>query len=203
MAVRVLAAAALSAVLMFFWGFVYWGPVLNMTAKLVAPLPATAESDIVPVLRREQVTDGMYVYPGPLSTAGDKAAEEEWTKKINEGPVFHLAFRQRGMSPMDPKTFLAGFIHSFVIALLAGLLLAMVVHTLPSFASRVGLLMLVSLIAAIWTNVANVIWWLDTRDYCLGQMAYELGAGLLMALATAAIVRPPAATAAAFKAGGV
>jgi hypothetical protein len=196
MALRVLAAAALSAVLMFFWGFIYWGPVLNMTARLMSPLPTEVELDIMAPMRAAQLPDGMYVYPGPLADMSDEEAKDAWTKKIEIGPIMHLAYHADGVSPMEPMMYLKGLVHVFVIALLAGILLAMVVHTLPSYASRAGLLILVTLIAALWTNVGNVIWWGHTPAYVAGQIAYELGAGLLMSLATAALVRPRAAVAA-------
>jgi hypothetical protein len=197
MAVRVIGAAALSALLMFFWGFVYWGPVLNMTARLMTPLPTEVELDILAPMRAAQLPDGMYVYPGPLADMSDEEAKDAWTKKIEIGPILHMAYHQEGVSPMEPIMYVKGLVHVFVIALLAAILLAMIVHTLPSYASRLGVLLLVSLIAAIWTNVGNVIWWAHTPAYCAGQIAYDLGAGLLMSLATAAIVRPPAALKAA------
>ena len=68
----------------------------------------------------------------------------------------------------------------------------MVAHALPSYASRVGVLLLVSLIAALWTNLGDVIWWFHTPQYAAGQIVYTVVAGLLMALATAAIVKPRA-----------
>ncbi|RIK77444.1 MAG: hypothetical protein DCC67_12615 [Planctomycetota bacterium] len=193
MALRLLLAAVVSAVLMFLWGFVYWGPVLNMTARLMEPLPADREMDILAPMRAGEMPTGMYVYPGPLVDPRDEAAAAEWERKVEEGPIFHLAYRRSGASPMDPVMFATGLLHNFVVALLAAGLLAMVVHTLPSYASRVGLLMLASLIAAVWTSVGAAIWWAHTARYAAGQMAYELGAGLAMALATAAIVKPPAA----------
>jgi hypothetical protein len=195
MALRVIAAAALSAVLMFFWGFVYWGPVLNMTTRLMDTLPEDTELDVVAPLRASNTPDGMYVYPGPLADMNDEAAKQAWEKKLAEGPVFHMAFHQAGVSPMDPVMFAKGLAHSFVISLLSAVLLATVVHGLPTYASRVGVLLLVAVIAAIWTNVGSAIWWFHPVDYAAGQIAYELGGGLLMALATAAIIKPRKITA--------
>jgi hypothetical protein len=192
MALRVIVAAALSAVLMFFWGFVYWGPVLNMTSRLMATLPEDTELDVAAPLRGGNLPDGLYVYPGPVENLHDDAAVSAWEKKLEEGPVFHMAYHQGGVSPMDPAMFAKGLAHSFVIALLAGILLATVVHGLRTYASRVGMLLLVSLIAALWTNVGNAIWWFHPPGYAAGQIAYEFVAGLLMALVTAAIIRPPA-----------
>jgi hypothetical protein len=193
MAMRVLGAAVLSAVLMFFWGFVFWGPVLNMTAKLMSPLPVAAELDTLAPLRANNVPDGMYVYPGPLADLNDEAADAAWTKKIEEGPVFHMAYHQNGISPMDPMMFAKGLAHNFVIALISALLLTMVLSSLPTYGRRVLFLTVVSLIAAIWTNVGDVIWWFHTPKYAAGQIVYTAVAGLLMALATAAIVRPAVA----------
>ncbi len=190
MAVRVVTAAILSAILMFFWGFVFWGPVLNMTAKLMSPLAENVELDVIAPLRGAQTPDGMYVYPGPLKDQGDKAAEEAWMKQVEAGPLMRLAYRQQGFSPTDPTLYAKGFGHSFLIALLSAGLLAMVAHALPSYASRVGVLLLVSVIAALWTNLGDVIWWFHSPRYAAGQIVYTVVAGLLMALATAAIVRP-------------
>jgi hypothetical protein len=192
MAPRVVAAAALSALLMFLWGFVYWGPVLNMTARLTATLPEATELDVLAPLRGSKIASGMYIYPGPLKGGDDAVAQEEWTKKVEAGPIIHMAYRQAGVSPTDPKMFAQGLAHSFVISLLCGILLATVVHGLPTYASRVGVLFLASVIAALWTNVGSVIWWGHPYSYAGGQILYETVGGLLMALATAAIVRPPA-----------
>jgi hypothetical protein len=95
---------------------------------------------------------------------------------------------------MDAKLLAKGLAHSFVIALLAAILLATVVHSLPTYGNRVGVLLMVSFIAAIWTNVGNVIWWFHPVEYAAGQIVYTVVAGLLMALATAAIIRPRATT---------
>jgi hypothetical protein len=194
MAMRVVLAAAVSAILMFVWGFVFWGPVLGMTAKLLSPLPAESELDVIAPLRAANVPDGMYVYPGPLADMNDKESTETWEKKIKEGPVLHMAYHQQGISPMDPMMFAKGLGHSFVMALLAGLLLVVALPALPSYGGRVGFLLFVSVIAALWTTVSDVIWWAHPPRYASGQIAYIAVSGLLMALATAAMVRPaPAA----------
>jgi hypothetical protein len=197
MALRIFGAAVLSALAMFFWGFVYWGPALNMTARLMRPLPADAELDVLAPLRAAETPSGMYVYPGPMAAVGDKAAQTEWEKKLTEGPVMHMAYHSGGSSPMDPVMLAKGFVHGFVVALIAAGLLATVVEALPSYGRRVLVLVLASLIAAVWTNFGNAIWWFHTVEYAAGQAVYTFIAGLLMALVTAAIVRPARSSAAA------
>lgn len=191
MPLRIITAAIVSAVLMFLWGFLYWGPVINATARLNATLPAEEELNILAPMRGAQLPTGMYLYPGPLADMNDAEATAAWEKKLADGPVFHLAYQQQGASPMDPAMFVQGFAHTFVVALIAATLLAMAAPALGGYTHRVGFLVLLTLLGVVWTNPANVIWWFHTPNHALGHMLYEFIAGLLMALATAAIVRTP------------
>lgn len=190
MPLRVFIAAALSALAMFVWGFVFWGPAMNMTPRLMAPLPADRELDVLAPLRAADAADGIYIYPGPMPAAGDDAANAAWEKKMADGPLVFMAYQSAGKSPMEAKTLALGFLHSFVIALLAGALLAMVAPALPRYGSRVALLALASLIAALWTPIGDMIWWFHPPRYAFGAITYMLVAGLLMSAITAAIVKP-------------
>jgi len=186
MAGRILLAAVLSAVLMFVWGFVFWG-VLDMGSSLLQPLPA--ELDVLAALRRAQVPSGMYVYPLPVDPK-DQQAFEAAKAKHEEGPLLQLAYQSQG-GPVMPLSQLAqGLGHHFAIALLTGCLVALAVRGLPGFGSRLIFILLMSLIASLWTNVGDVVWWFHSPRYCLGLVGYEMGMGLLMGLVTAAIVRP-------------
>jgi hypothetical protein len=103
-----------------------------------------------------------------------------------------MAYTNTGVKPMDPVMFAKGLLHSFVLALLAGTVLSMALPATLSYGGRVLLLVLVSLMATLWTNLSDAIWYLYPWPYVLGQIGYGLVAGLLMALITAAIVRPEA-----------
>lgn len=191
MPTRIIVAALVSAVLMFLWGFVFWGPVINATARLNDTLPAEEELNILAPMRAARLPTGMYVYPGPLADMNDAEANAAWDKKLADGPVFHLAYQQQGASPMDPAMFVKGFAHNFVVALIAATLLALAAPALGGYTSRAGFLILLTLLGVLWTNPANVIWWFHTPQHALGHMLYEFVAGVLMALATAAIIRTP------------
>ena len=93
---------------------------------------------------------------------------------------------------MTPAMFAQGLGFYFAVALLTSCLLALAARGLPHFGSRLVFVLLVSLVAAIWTNVGDVVWWFHSPRYCLGNMAYTMGAGLVMGLVVAAIVRRPA-----------
>jgi len=185
MAGRVLLAAVLSAVLMFVWGFVFWG-LLDFGGKLMQPLPA--ELDVLASLRQAGTESGMYIYPMPVDPS-DEQANQAFEAKHLEGPILQLAYRAEGGPVMPPIVFAQGLGHYFAVALLTGCLLALAARGLPSFASRVVFVLLLSLVAAVWGNVGDAVWWFHSPKYCLGNMAYSLGAGSAMALVMAAIVR--------------
>lgn len=185
MAGRVLLAAVLSAVLMFVWGFVFWG-VLNVGGKLMQPLPD--ELDLLAVLRKSSTESGMYVYPMPTDI-DDEEGVQRFEAQHAEGPILQLAYQAEGGPPMTPAKAAQGLGHYFAFALLTGCLVAMASRGLPSFGSRAVFVLLVSLIATVWADVGDAVWWFHSRAYCLGNMAYTMGAGLLMALVMAAIVK--------------
>lgn len=185
MAGRVLLAAVLSAVLMFVWGFLFWG-IFDFGSKLMEPLPA--ELDVLASLRQAGTETGMYVYPMPVDPS-DEAASAEFEAKHLEGPILQLAYHAEGGPVMPPSMFAQGLGHYFAVALLTGCLLALAARGLPTFGSRVLFVLLLSLVAAVWGNVGDAVWWFHSREYCLGNMAYTMGAGLAMALVMAAIVR--------------
>lgn len=189
MAGRVLLASILAAVLMFVWGFVFWG-LLGAGSRLLEPLPA--ELDVLAALRNSQAPSGMYVYPSMPVDSQDDEAIAEFERKHQEGPLLQLAYRQEGGPPMPPAIFAQGFGHYFAVALLTSCLLALAATGLPHFGGRLVFVLLVSLVAAIWGNVGDVVWWFHSPLYCMGNMAYTLGAGLVMGLVLAAIVRRPA-----------
>jgi len=188
MAGRVLLASILAAVLMFAWGFVFWA-LLGVGPQMMQPLPA--ELDVLAALRNSQAPSGMYVYPMPVD-AQDEAGVAEFERKHQEGPLLQLAYRQEGGPSMPPSIFAQGFGHYFAVALLTGCLLALASRGLPRFSGRLVFVLLVSLVTAIWGNVGDVVWWFHSPRYCVGNMAYTLGAGLAMGLVLAAIVRRPA-----------
>jgi hypothetical protein len=191
MAGRVLLASVLAAGLMFAWGYVFWG-LFPASSYLLEPLPA--ELDVLAALRNAQAPSGMYVYPAMPADSGDQEAAAEFERQHQEGPLLQLAYRREGGPPMPPSIFAQGFGHYFAAALLTSCLLALAARGLPHFGGRLVFVLLASLVAAIWGNVGDVVWWFHSPRYCVGNMIYTLGAGLVMGLVLAAVVRRPAET---------
>jgi len=191
MVVRIVLATVLSAVAMFFWGFLFWG-VLNVGGKLMQPLPN--DLDVLAALRNAQTPSGMYLYPMPPADSNEESVES-FQASHEEGPLLQLAYQAEGGPPMPPAQLVLGFGHSLVVAFATSLLVAIAAQGLTSFGSRFAVVMLVSLVSAIWANGGDAIWWFHSTRYSLGNSLYQLGAGVCMALVIAAIVRRPPAEA--------
>jgi hypothetical protein len=190
MATRILAAAVLSAVVMFFWGFVFWA-LSGLPSRFLLALPQTTADDVTAVLRRDKLPSGVYVFPMPADPRDAEAV------KANEdifraGPRFQLAHRLEGDEPMGAATLGRGFGHMFVVGLMASLLTAMALPGLATYGRRATFVAILGFFGAIWTNPGDVVWWFHSREYCLGEMFYGVVAGLLMAVVVAAIVKPTA-----------
>ena len=185
---RVVAAAVVSAVAMFMWGFLFWG-LSGASSRLLKPLPQTAVDDVTAVLRRDNVAPGMYLYPPPLDPSADEQAEQEFQAMYQAGPILQMAV-QDGHPPMPPSTFAAGLGLNFVYALLAGTLVVLAGGALETLGRRFAFVAIFGLAGAVWTNLGDAIWWCHSLKYAAGNAFYQLVAGLLMAAAIAAIVRP-------------
>ena len=194
---RILLAALLSAILMFLWGFLFWG-IMDFSSKLMQPLPA--ELGVLAALRGSQATSGMYIYPAPPGSQ-DQAAREEFEAKHEEGPILQMAYRADGGPMMPPAKFVQGLVHYFVISLLTAALVALAGRGLPKFGQRFLVVFLVSLIATLWSNGCDMIWWFHFWGYCLGNTAYYLVSGFLMAFVVASLVKCSVCQAEAGEAG--
>src|SRR5262249_50710154 len=124
----------LSAVVVFFWGFVMWG-LLAIPCGMLKPLPK--EESIVQAIVAADVPTGVYVYPFPdpemakLTGDAKKAAEEAMSAKTMKGPIVRVFVDTQGRPYPDPNMFLVGFLHM----LLAAAILASLTRSVLSWAS--------------------------------------------------------------------
>jgi hypothetical protein len=188
MAGRIIIAALISAILMFAWGFLYWG-VFNVGGKILKPVPMEIET--IDALKRMLPGSGMYVLPFPEDFS-DQQGQILFKNRHNAGPLFRLAYQAEGAPMMPTSKMVQGFALNFVVALIAAGLVAMAGRGLPRFDSRFCFVILLSLLATVWVNVGDLIWWFHTPAYCLGNIAYGLVAGFLMAAVIGSLVKPSA-----------
>ncbi len=200
MGVRVVIAGAVSAVILFVWGFLYW----NVLATMISPWNAIspdADASVIGTLKTAFPESGVYMYPWVDASGGDRPGlEDEFQKQHEEGPLVQVFYHMEGIPPSAMgMTMLQGFIHMFIAATICALLLSMA-EPLGSYRARVGFVFLLGLFTAFWIHGADAIWWHHPLSHCLFMAAYSLGAWLLVALVMAKMIvqktrEPEAATA--------
>lgn len=171
---RLLLGSLLTAACVFLWGFVFWAVLANLNE-----VSSDDELVLQSALAQHVPETGTYVIP---SARGDGA---EYALRHESGPVAMIFVRKEGSTPMSFSTFLAGFVHEFIFAVLIGLLLRMTWSSLPTNNARVTMVLLAGVAAAFWADFADPIWWAHPWGFHLQNFLYGVGAwaiaGVIMA----------------------
>lgn len=178
---RLVIGSLLAAVVVFFWGFVYW-TVLPFPASVLQTLPG--QETFINQLKAAVPESGAYLIPGGAEVQTDEALQE----RHREGPIATLFYRKEGAEVMSPSVFIYGYLHMLAAAFVAGIVIA--ASESRSYFSRVMLIFWVGVFCAVWVEITDVVWYYFPWDYCLLKMGYHISAALLMGLVLAALVRP-------------
>ncbi len=171
----------LAAVAMFIFGAVYWSsPVVSMGAREVAD-DAAAQA----ILKETFPETGIYWIPGMTLYAQDT---ERYNALHEAGPVAMINIVHEPGPPMAPATFIAGFLHEWVVCFLIGLLLLKVAPALPTYGSRVGFVTLAGVVMAVFVDLGAVIWWRMPLAVQIADGLYNVVAWLLAALVMARFI---------------
>lgn len=170
---RILLAALAAALAMNAWGFVFWvllpsGP---WALEAAAEEPALAEA-----LLTYLPATGTYFTPS------HELAWEEMQRRQEIGPVATIHFRRDGIQAASPWTFVAGFVHLFLLCLAVAGLLRAVGSALPRFGGRVLFVWTVGLIGTLFVGLSYPIWWHQPWQFHLTVALYSAGAWLLAGL---------------------
>jgi hypothetical protein len=187
---RLVLGSFLGAVVIMMWGFLFW-VVSPFSFSFIRTIP---NEEIVTQILKDYIPEtGVYYFPGMEmeNLSQDKeSAERIYTEKIQAGPVGQIFIRKEGVIPMNPMTFVYGFVHSFISALFVGLILLMTFPRFDSYGSRVLFIFLLGLFSAIWTSFSDPIWWHHPWGYHLLEASYSSGSWLFASFIMAGILRP-------------
>jgi hypothetical protein len=170
-----------AAVVMFLWGFVYWG-LLPFGAASIHSLPN--EDAVRAALRAGNLPTGVYYLP---KMGTDPAAEAHSL----EGPIVKLYYRAEGGPPMSPARMGLGWLHGLVAALLAGYLLATVTGVMNTFPRRLAFVFALGLFGSFTMVLGDAIWWHHPLGFQLTQFGYHAVNWLLAGLVLAAVIKEP------------
>jgi hypothetical protein len=176
---RLLMGTTVAALVLFFWGFLYWGA-SPLAWVIIGPVPD--EVALQGALREALPEPGAYFLPHP----GREDAETH-SARAKAGPVATLLVHG-GADPSDPTPFVAGFVHMWVSALLMGLLLRRFAPA--TFGSAVRVATLAGLAAAVWSNLGRPLWYWQPWDYHLLFAVYDFSGWVVAGTVLAYFVRP-------------
>ncbi len=178
---RILIGSVLAAVVLFVWGFLFWG-VSGLADAVMDPAPdeAALSQKLAEVLPKT----GVYLLPYPPSSPTD-----EFVRRHEAGPLAQIFFRREGTNPMGGGVFLGGFLHMLVSALVMAFALSLVLPAAPGYGARVKVVLLAGLAGAIYSNLGKPIWWHQTWDYHFLTFVYDFTSWVLAGLVLAKFVR--------------
>lgn len=180
---RLVIGSVVAAIALFFWGFVYWTK-LPFSGQVMKAMPG--QESYMEQVKSAVTETGVYLIPGGDEVLTEAAAAE----RFREGPIATVIYRREGSEPMPPTTFVYGFLHMLVSALIAGIVV--MTSGRRTFFGRVMLIFWIGLFTAVWTEISDVVWYYFPWNYCLLKMGYHVSACLILAIVLGAILQPAA-----------
>ena len=186
---RLLFGALLSAVVLFFWGFVFWVQ-SGVMFQFLHALPN--DEEVVEALQKSDPPSGTYLIPFPASAAdaADKDREAALLDRHRKGPLVEIIYRKEGLDPTRPQEMIKGFCHFFAASLLAGVLLVLALPGLPRYVMRVLFVFLLGAFATVAISFAGPVWFHHPWTAVLYTSAYQVIGWLLAGLAMGLVIRP-------------
>jgi len=186
---QVAIGGVLAAVAVFLWGFAFWATPLSYNA-FNHTSPET-ESQVAAALRSAGLADGAWQIPDPM--AGGDAAD--MARRYADGPIVSMHIRNAGVPMMNPMVMLNGWLHMLVTFSLLALLVHGLRNRLPTWRDRFRLVAFIGVIAAIYANLGNPVWFYQSWTHHGLIALYDLVSYLIAGAVIAWAVRPDASAA--------
>lgn len=179
---RVVLGGILGGIVVFVWGAIHH-MVLPFGTMGMRDLPDP--EPILSAMKANVPEDGLYFFPG-MSGEGE-AAQEEWMKKIEEGPTGLLVYHRKG-SPMSPAMLAREAGSNVACALLASILLGAV--STRRYWARVGIVAALGVFASLSVDFSYWNWYGFPTEYWLAQLVEQVVGFALAGLVLARLVPP-------------
>ncbi len=170
---RIILASVVTAVVLFFFGFVWWGVLMPS----VRPAEVIADADFVNAMSASLPESGVYFYP-------DYANPSE--EPIEPWAIVYFNKTAPAMGLMMGM----GFGHMFLAALLASCGVSCLAE--KSFARRFAMVCFLGLFVALWADIGNMIWWRHPIGWTVFHFSYDVLSWVIAALVIAGLVKPNA-----------
>ena len=187
---RTVAGAVICAAALMIWGFLFW-VVLIPPGTTLKRLPG--EVGLVRELAEAVPESGSYYFPLPPLKDGTEQGPgvmESFRERHVSGPIGLLHYSRKGSDPFSMVTYLLGFAHFFLSALLAAILLMLALPALETFVGRAAFVFGLGLFATVAMRLGDPIWWKLPWEFHLTSALYHLISWLIAGLVLAAVVKP-------------
>ena len=177
---RTILGIVLATIVLYFWGFLYWGvnPLPYQSLRRTSDTAAAGEA-----LKKFFPENGTYLFPGIFED------EAEAEKMYSAGPVGILHMTSvDGRPAFDPRIMLNGFVVNSLVVCLIAALLRTVIGALPTYGSRVKFAALAGLTCALLTDIGEAAWWDVGLAWNLHKVVYTVSAWVVTALVLAKFV---------------
>lgn len=186
MAKRMGLAALAAALILFFWGF-FWFGISPLAKQSLQSLPSSAQPGIA-LFAATGLASGTYMSPSYDDSTPEIAAQT--VAAYAAGPVAMIHYRQTGVGFMDPAVMGVGFLHFFVSALLVGWLATRGGAPLPDFRRRWAFVAGAGLLIGFAGRFSEPIWYQLPWSFFVYYAAFDVTGWALAGLAMARILRP-------------
>ena len=192
---RLIAGVIIAAVVLYLFGFVYWGmgPYATVIWKQAADDEAAGTA-----LARHFPENGTYFVPAI------KPDMETTNRLAEKGPVAFVHMIAVDGKPMtDPSIMIGGFFLNLVAIVLIALLVKLAAPAVPTYAARVGFVALAGLAAAVFSEGNEAVWWQISWEWKLYQAVYSVAFWIIAGVILAAFIQaePPKISVAQTRAG--
>ena len=183
--VRVLIAAFVGGVVLFFWSFSAW-MFLGLHDLDRDPLLQN-EDGVIAALDGEE--RGVYWIPGSkMDHDMDSPEHKEWEAKYKRGPRGFLVFDPSGGEPMSAKTMGIGGAINILVALVVAWMLKG--SGIPSFFGRWLQVIGIGLVVTLVMDASNWNWQNYPLDWTRGFVLDHMGGFAILGFVLALIVTP-------------
>jgi hypothetical protein len=181
---RFILGSVIGAVVLFIWGAIFW---TNPLPYSVVPR-AKDERQLGTLLREQLPISGTYLLPHPSDPP------ETMNQLSLDGPIATIHLVREGRPMMEPRTFMVGFVHGFVVVLLIGMLMIIALPALSTYASRVRFATLIGIASALFVHAGSVIWMHEGRPWHEVNAIYEVSSCFIVGLVLGAFIKPAPAS---------
>jgi hypothetical protein len=182
---RVILAAIVGGLLLFFWGFVAH-MLLPFSEQAMKPVPN--EAALLEAVGANVTESGVYFIPHMNYKTASEAEQKAYADKVANGPSGLLVLRTGGVS-MDMKKELPMELLSNV---LAALVAALAVAGLGArgYGGRVGTIFAFGVVAWLSVSVSQWTWYGFSTEFLISDLVDQWGGWLVAGLGMAAILKP-------------